>query len=131
MRVGSLYVRIPSSTHYGLVLASRSVSTWEICQEHFAQCTLRYCLQESQGSDGMSRVGPPSLSRSMARRPQTLCRVHATSLRVSHDRPSSCLQRPIPIVQSCDTAGQSHGGVRAPMSSSWAKTNNIKGGELH
>ena len=60
MRVGSLYTRIPSSTHYGLVLVSRSVSTWEICQDHFAQCTLRDCLQESQGSDGMSRVGPPS-----------------------------------------------------------------------
>ena len=72
-----------------------------------------------------------ALSRSMARRPQTLCSVHATSFRVSHDRPSSCLRRPIPVVQSCDTAGRSHGGVRAPMSSSWAKTNDIKGGELH
>ena len=131
MRVGSLYARIPSLTHYGLVLVSRSVSTWEICQDHFAQCTLRDRLQDSQGSDGMSRIGPPSLSRSMVRQPQTLCRVQATSLRVSHDRPSSCLQQPIPLVQSCDTAGRSHGGVRAPMSSSWAKTNDIKGWELH
>ena len=111
-------MRITSSKHYGLVLVSRSVSTWEICQDHFAQCALRDCLQESQGSDGISRVGSPSLSGLMARHPQTLCCVHATSLGVSHDRSSSCLRRPIPVLHPCDTAGRSDGGVRTTMISS-------------
>ena len=136
-RVGSLYARITSLKHYGLVLVSRSVSTWEFYQDHFAECALRDRLQ---GSDGISCIGPPSLSGSMARRPQTLCRVHAASLGVSHDRSSSCLTRPISVVQSCDTVGRSVGGVRATMISSicniapprmLGKDKRYKGSKLH
>ena len=95
--VGSLYARITSSKHYGLVLVSRFVSTISR-NAHFVIVFKNPCDQT-----GFRVLGLPSLSASMARRPQTLCRVHATSLRVSHDRSSSCLRRPIPVVQSCDS----------------------------
>ena len=64
--VGSVYQTLASSSHHRLVPVSRSVSPRQVCQNHFAQCSLRGGLQEPARSTGHSQSADASLSHLLA-----------------------------------------------------------------
>ena len=96
--VGSVYQTLASSSHHRLVPVSRSVSPRQVCQNHFAQCSLRGGLQEPARSTGHSQSADASLSHLLARRPARVRRGDATVVRVLDVGFASGFRRSLPSV---------------------------------